>query len=157
MMFFTLRPAEPEDFPTLSEVWERSVRATHCFLTEMDVLSLKPQVGKYLEAVDVTVAFAATGETVGFIGVSGASPKRVEMLFVDPAFFRRGVGRLLLTHVLRDGSAELDVNEQNPEALRFYEAFGFVVSGRSPLDGEGRPFPLLHLRLAPGSKAGYEE
>ncbi len=40
----------------------------------------------------------------------------------------------------------LDVNEQNEGAVRFYAARGFAEVGRSPLDGEGRPFPLLHLR-----------
>jgi putative acetyltransferase len=41
---------------------------------------------------------------------------------------------------------ELDVNEQNPQALGFYQHQGFVITGRSPLDGQGNPFPLLHLR-----------
>ena len=43
------------------------------------------------------------------------------------------------------GPLRVDVNEQNPEALGFYLANGFEVTGRSPLDGQGRPFPLLHL------------
>jgi hypothetical protein len=46
----------------------------------------------------------------------------------------------------------LDVNEQNPEATRFYEAMGFVVVDRSELDTQGQPFPLLHMRrsILPG-------
>jgi putative acetyltransferase len=40
----------------------------------------------------------------------------------------------------------VDVNEQNPAAVGFYEALGFVVVSRSPVDGDGRPFPLLHMR-----------
>ncbi|HET8946999.1 MAG TPA: GNAT family N-acetyltransferase, partial [Candidatus Polarisedimenticolia bacterium] len=31
-------------------------------------------------------------------------------------------------------------------ALKFYKACGFEVEGRSPVDGAGRPFPLLHLK-----------
>jgi putative acetyltransferase len=47
------------------------------------------------------------------------------------------------------------VNEQNPAAVGFYEALGFTVRGRSPVDGEGRPFPLLHMhRPAPGAPEG---
>jgi len=40
------------------------------------------------------------------------------------------------------------VNPENiPQTARgFYEALGFVVVGRSPLDETGRPRPLLHLR-----------
>ena len=40
----------------------------------------------------------------------------------------------------------MDVNEENQAARGFYEALGFVVVGRSPLDETGRPHPLLHLR-----------
>jgi putative acetyltransferase len=47
---------------------------------------------------------------------------------------------------LRDGDLTVDVNEQNPAARGFYEALGFVVVGRSPLDDGGRPFPILHMR-----------
>jgi putative acetyltransferase len=52
----------------------------------------------------------------------------------------------------RPGALTVDVNEQNPAAVGFYERLGFVVVGRSPRDGSGRPFPLLHLRRpAPAS------
>jgi putative acetyltransferase len=42
----------------------------------------------------------------------------------------------------------VDVNEQNVAARGFYEACGFVVEGRSEVDDQERPYPLLHLRLA---------
>jgi putative acetyltransferase len=38
------------------------------------------------------------------------------------------------------------VNEQNRSALAFYEHLGFERTGRSPVDGQGRPYPLIHLR-----------
>ena len=43
---------------------------------------------------------------------------------------------------------ELDVNEQNPQALAFYQRMGFQVVGRSAVDGQGNPFPLLHMKLS---------
>lgn len=39
------------------------------------------------------------------------------------------------------------MNEQNPQASGFYRHYGFVITGRSPLDGQGNPFPLLHMKL----------
>ena len=50
--------------------------------------------------------------------------------------------------IIERGIRHVDVNEQNPQALGFYRHLGFEQVGRSPLDGQGRPFPLLHLRLA---------
>ena len=55
---------------------------------------------------------------------------------------------------MRWGVRTLDVNEQNPLAAGFYERAGFVVVGRSPVDGAGRPFPLLHMRLRLAGEAG---
>ena len=45
------------------------------------------------------------------------------------------------------GADSVDVNEQNPRALEFYEANGFHVVGRDEFDADGRPFPILHLSL----------
>ncbi len=41
---------------------------------------------------------------------------------------------------------KVDVNEQNPQAVGFYEHMGFEVISRSPLDSLGKPFPLLHMQ-----------
>ena len=86
----------------------------------------------------------ADGTPVGFMGLVAA---RLEALFIDPAHHRRGGGRMLVAHArsLR-GRLTVDVNEQNPGAVRFYEACGFEVFGRSEFDDAGRPFPLLHMR-----------
>jgi len=46
------------------------------------------------------------------------------------------------------GTDRVDVNEQNQEALGFYNHLGYEVTGRSPIDGQGRPFPILHLKKA---------
>jgi putative acetyltransferase len=70
------------------------------------------------------------------------------MLFLDPPVRGQGGGKLLLDHAVRVfGGTSLDVNEQNPQAVGFYLHQGFEVIGRSPLDGLGKPYPLLHLAL----------
>nr|WP_269203838.1 GNAT family N-acetyltransferase [Pseudodesulfovibrio alkaliphilus] len=87
------------------------------------------------------------GDILGFMGCVG---NRVEMLFVAPAFFGRGIGSTLLIHGIRTlGATSVDVNEQNHGATAFYLHHGFEVAGRSPVDGTGKPYPLLHLRLPP--------
>jgi putative acetyltransferase len=52
--------------------------------------------------------------------------------------------RYAMEHLNAD---ELDVNEQNPQALGFYFKQGFEVIGRSEVDGMGQPYPLLHMRM----------
>jgi putative acetyltransferase len=142
----TIRRAEPEDSDVLVDVWLRSVRATHAFLTEQDIVSLLPIVRDVaLAELELWVLCGGDGRIMGFLGLSG---KKVEALFLDPAHHRRGGGRMLLDHArrLKGSPLSVDVNEQNPGAVQFYRACGFEVVGRSELDEAGRPFPLLHLR-----------
>jgi putative acetyltransferase len=144
----TIREALSADRDALLDIWLRSVRATHTFLTETDIQSLLPLVrNSALAALELWVLSAEGGEPVGFLGLSGAS---VEALFIAPEWYRRGGGRMLLDHARRlKGPLTVSVNEQNPGATRFYEACGFSVVGRSEVDDGGRPFPLLHLREIP--------
>jgi putative acetyltransferase len=141
-----IREALPADRERLPDIWLRSVRATHTFLTEDDIQSLLPLARDELVMgnLELWVLCREADETVGFIGLDGA---KVEALFLDPDYRRLGGGRLLLDHARRLKDAlTVDVNEQNPEAVRFYEACGFETVGRSPDDGAGRPFPILHMR-----------
>ncbi|MCF6161393.1 hypothetical protein [Furfurilactobacillus milii] len=41
----------------------------------------------------------------------------------------------------------VDVNEQNPDALALYQHNGFHIVSRDAEDNQGRPFPILHLKL----------
>lgn len=140
----------PAQYETLTQVWEASVRATHDFLDESDIAFLRPKIlDEYLQAVTLRAFADEQGTILGFVGVADG---RIEMLFVDPASRGRGVGRQLLDHAVdRLGATALDVNEQNPQAIGFYERMGFRAVGRSPLDGQGRPFPLIHMALTPAA------
>ena len=70
------------------------------------------------------------------------------MLFIAPDSRGRGIGKALVSYAVAImGAQELDVNEQNPQALGFYQRMGFQVVGRSALDGQGNPFPLLHMKI----------
>lgn len=142
-----LTPANPTDLPRLTDIWEAAVRATHHFLTEDDIALFRPLVREgYLPAAPwLRVARDEAGDLLGFVGVEHG---KIEMLFVDPTCHGRGVGRALLELAVAECDARLvDVNEQNPGAVAFYRRMGFVVESRSPVDGLGKPFPLLHLRL----------
>lgn len=138
-----LRPASPHDVEALVRVWRRAVEATHHFLAAGDVDRYEPVVRAALPGLEVVVAERA-GRVWGFAAADGG---RVEMLFVDPDVHGTGVGSTLLARVTQGWPVvDLDVNEGNRGARAFYARRGFVEVGRSAVDGEGRPYPLLHLR-----------
>ena len=142
-----IRPAHETEHAALVMLWERSVRATPDFLAEADISHLRPLVAEYL-AGSLTDLWVLTDEQdvpIGFLGLAGDS---IAALFIDAAHHGQGGGRRLVAHAqeLRGGALTVDVNEQNVRACGFYEALGFAVVGRSPVDDMGRPFPLLHLR-----------
>lgn len=143
----TIRRATTNDGPTLVDIWLRSVRATHTFLSEADIQSLLPHVKEYLssEASDLLVLCSRNGVCIGFMGMTG---NKMDSLFLAPEYQGCGCGRRLVEHAhALHKELTVDVNEQNPAALRFYQKCGFKVEGRSPVDDAGRPFPLVHLRL----------
>ncbi|MCL6688323.1 acetyltransferase [Pseudomonas sp. R3.Fl] len=134
------------DNPILLDIWLRSVRATHDFISEADIAELLPQVRDlYLPAVEVWVAVDDEDRPQGFIGLDQA---HVEMLFIAPELRGQGIGTRLLDYAreLR-GRLSVDVNEQNSQAVGFYRCYGFHDIGRSETDGQDRPFPLLHMSL----------
>lgn len=135
------------DYPRLQQIWESAVLATHDFLQEDDFTEIQKQlIPAYFPQVTLYKAVFAKGrEIAGFLGVL---ENRIEMLFIDDQFRGQGIGKALLRfgieHLKVD---ELDVNEQNGQALAFYQHQGFEVIKRSELDGSGKPYPTLTMKL----------
>lgn len=126
-------------------IWEKSVLATHDFLTSTDFEEIKEFVSN-INFNDFQV-FCLTKENLvlGFIGVAD---KKVEMLFLDPKYFGQGLGLKLLNFAVKELNADkLDVNEQNKKALKFYQKFGFDTFERTNKDDQGRNYPLLRMQL----------
>lgn len=141
------------DYTQLAQIWEDSVRATHDFLPDSYIVLLKNLVlTRYLDAVMLICTKDPRQRITGFAGVASG---KVEMLFIAPQHRGQGLGRQLLRYAIEHLNAdELDVNEQNPQALGFYLKLGFEVIGRTEHDGLGQPYPLLHLRLRSSVGAG---
>lgn len=144
-------PAETE-YDKLLDIWEASVIATHHFLTKDDIQFFKKLIleNNYLNHVDLYCIRNEENVILGFSGISGS---KLEMLFLDPAVKGHGLGKMLLKHAIdHHHITEVDVNEQNQDAIGFYEHFGFETISRSALDGTGKPFPILHMALSrPGA------
>lgn len=128
----------------LTAVWEEAVRATHHFLQEVDIVNLRPYVIEGLTYISHLYVVFDSDAPAAFIGIQD---EKIEMLFVSPRYFRKGIGRQLVDTAVRNHQAiYVDVNEQNPEARAFYERLGFVAFGRTETDGQGNPFPIIAMR-----------
>ncbi|MBY4899206.1 acetyltransferase [Cupriavidus sp. AU9028] len=140
-----LRPSTAEDLDALVEVWRAAVLATHDFLAPEHFAEIHRLVAtEYLPHATVWVAPDGEDRPLGFMGMTG---RNIDSLFIAPQARGQGIGRALVDHAGRDGGAlTVDVNEQNAQAVGFYLRLGFVRIGRSATDGDGRPYPLLHLR-----------
>ena len=146
MRIYELAERTDAQIAALLAVWEDSVRATHRFLSGAEILEIKKNVPQALRGVvHLVIAERVPGEPAAFMGVENG---RLEMLFLTSAERGRGLDRQLLTLGIRDyGVREVTVNEQNPQAVGFYEHLGFQTYKRTDRDEEGNPYPLLYMRL----------
>ncbi|WIM67436.1 GNAT family N-acetyltransferase [Corynebacterium breve] len=143
----TIRAAKgATEYPELVAIWRSAVRATHDFLTEEDFKRIEGNLAAmYFPAVSLIVA-ELNGKPVGFAGIAEGN---LEMLFIENVARGRGIGtRLLHEAISNHGVTTVDVNEQNGGACAFYRSRGFVQVGRDELDGDGCPYPTLHLKLS---------
>ena len=134
----------PDHFAELLDVWESSVRATHDFITEDDIEFFKPIILE--QAFPVTELRCVKDDNGSILGFVGVIDDKIEMLFVSDTARGKGIGKVLLSFAIEHlNASKVDVNEQNPLAVGFYQYMGFSVTSRSPLDDMGKPFPILHM------------
>ena len=133
----------PDLINQLLEVWEKSVRATHLFLSDREIKNIKEYVPQALDGIaHLMIDAGEAGRAVAFMGIEDGT---LEMLFISPEERGKGLGKRLIEYGIESYSVErLAVNEQNPQAKKFYEHMGFHVNKRTGLDEQGNPYPLLY-------------
>lgn len=149
-----IRQSRPDEGERIVSIWRAAVDATHDFLAPEDRAAIDVDARAYCMAAPLWVAVDARGRLIAFMGLSEA---RLDALFVDPRCRGRGVGRTLVffassLHRVLD----TEVNAQNGQAVGFYRKLGFIETGSSPVDDQGRPYPLIHMRLD-ASTSGSQE
>ena len=145
MKLYEVKERTPKLLAGLLNIWEESVRATHHFLSDAEVLQIKEYVPQALKGVEhLIVAESESEEPIAFMGTEN---DRLEMLFLSPAQRGKGLGKQLIQYgILNYGIQEVTVNEQNPQAVGFYEHLGFETYKRTDFDEEGNPYPLLYMK-----------
>lgn len=144
-----VHPATNYHYPELIELWEKSVRATHDFLSEADIQHYKPLIlEQYFDQLKL-FSIKDKETTMGFIGIDG---QFIQMLFIDPQARGLGLGKALVKYAIKYHQAnQVDVNEQNLQALGFYRHLGFETTARFDQDAAGKPYPILSMRLRPSA------
>jgi len=139
-----VRRGSSADVPRALEIWRAAVDATHRFLSPADRAAIDAHVaGEFLPNATLWIAADDADQAVGFLVMDGA---RIDALFVDPAVHGQGYGTLLVDHAASlEQRLTVDANEQASNAVTFYLSRGFRIVGRSPIDDQGRPYPLIHL------------
>lgn len=132
---------------TLLIIWEKSVRATHLFLSENEIMNIKKYVPRALSNIEnLVIAKDENNTPVAFMGIENES---LEMLFITPEERGKGLGKQLIQYGIEHYSIKkLTVNEQNPKAKGFYKHMGFQVYKRTDHDEQGKPYPLLYMSLS---------
>lgn len=147
MEIYEIKAKTPQLLKCLLNIWEASVRTTHLFLSDAEINQIKKYVPQALREVEHLLI--ATNDVKKPIAFMGITDKLLEMLFVTPEVRGIGIGKQLLLHGIEHYDIqEVTVNEQNPQAIGFYEHMGFKTYKRTDFDKEGNPYPLLYMKLA---------
>lgn len=139
-----IKRATKTDFKLIMQIWETAVKATHDFLSDEDFVFFKTAIPRdYLPNLSVYI-LEDEGEAKAFCSVS---EENLEMLFVDAKTRGKGYGKVLIKFVVEELKIyNVDVNEQNQQAVGFYEKMAYRKTGRSEKDSLGKAYPILHYR-----------
>lgn len=139
-----IRNSRPEDGQRVVEIWRKAVDATHDFLSAQDRQEIDELVCGFLPQASLWLAVDEHDYPLAFMLIDEG---HMQALCVDPDSRGTGVGKALVRHGLSlHPTLSTDVNEQNAQAVGFYEKMGFQRIGRSPVDDQGKPYPLIHLQ-----------
>lgn len=146
MQVIEVKDRTPQLIDELLEVWENSVRATHKFLSSEEILEIKKYVSQALSSISHLIIYSDENKnSIAFMGIEG---NKLEMLFITSNCRGKGIGKKMFLYGIENyGVNDLAVNEDNPQAKGFYEHMGFKVYQRNELDDQGKPYPVLYMRL----------
>lgn len=142
-MTFILRDFRDSDGPALLAVHTRAIFATHeQFYTEAERQSWAHGLVAegYARARESGETFILAVDDDAVIGFCSWDAKQIAGLYVDPSQQGRGIGSLLLRHgegVLRRNGVTLSTIHSSLPAVGFYEAHGYVVTGRAVHSSRG--------------------
>ena len=144
-----IRDYRLDDWPAVCRVHDRSrpdeLRGS--FDARAFIPLAEDPEGEYINAC--TMFIAQHGDDV--VGFAGIDEPYLAWLYVDPAHYRRGIGRALLRHCLArlNEDAWTLACGNNDAALSLYLSEGFVIESRFTGENAGYKGPSARLALHP--------
>ena len=142
-----LRDFAEADLPALIDLWAAAWTATGI---PIDFDGRRAWIDERLSALrsggaEIVVGIDADGRPAGFVTIDPNSG-HLDQLCVTPAERGSGLAVALMDEAKRrsPGAIDLDVNEANPRARRFYQREGFKVVGQGVSPHSG--LPTIKLR-----------
>lgn len=128
----------------LVNIWERSVKISHKFLTEQEINNIKKYVPEAIINVPFLIVMYDNNKSLGFIGIN---KNKIEMLFIDDKFIGKGIGSALMSYAFSKYIInEVTVNVENDKAHNFYLKHGFYDYERKKVDEQGNPYPIIIMK-----------
>jgi len=137
---YILRPATAADRPAMADLWVASWVRT---LPEIDFEARRPWLAAHLDTLAAEGALIRAAEregiVAGFVAIHPATGY-LDQIAVAPAFWGQGAAEALMAEAKRLSPAlvALDVNQENPRAVRFYEKMGLAITGEGENPDSGR-------------------
>ncbi|MEO0489989.1 MAG: N-acetyltransferase [Cyanobacteria bacterium J06659_2] len=125
-----IRPYESADWSRLCEIHDASRLDELNLTVGTDAFLTLEQTADNEGLFDAKVLVAEVDNIVqGFVAYGD---EELTWLYVDPKFYRKGVGRALVRHAVADSAAPLEIEtlEGNTPALGLYLSEGFKVIKR---------------------------
>ena len=125
-----IRPYESADWSRLCEIHDASRLDELRLSVGADAFLTLEQTAENEGLFDYKVFVAEVDSALqGFIAYSD---EELAWLYVDPKFYRKGVGRALVRHAVADSAPtiEIELLEGNTPALELYLSEGFEIAKR---------------------------
>ncbi len=143
----TIRPYREKDWEAVCALHDRARRDE--LLGSTDAAAFRGMAEEAEEEeffASQTFVACMEDRIVGFVSFRGSY---ITWLYVDPDFYRRGIGSALLAEALKHCGAQAWVNTMagNAPAIALYRKAGFELVKSFPSDCDGYPCTCLRLAL----------
>ena len=118
------------------KAWQNDLTVSETYILEKEVykLTIKNDVIGYYSYVE-----------------SNESEVKLENLFIEPKFIRKGFGKMLMNDFLervKSTKFKRIVLEADPNAENFYKQIGFKVVGKLETSIKDRFLPIMEMKIA---------